>query len=117
MSFRLDWFGDRAKQAIIDAADSRLRAAGVAGVDTARHLVPIDTGKLHDSIGMTYDQSNSLVTIYADMPYAEHVEFGTSRQRAQPYIRPAMMEAAEVLKGKGSVVGQLGGPEGVFVPE
>lgn len=54
----------------------------------AKQIVPVDTGLLKSSI--QYQPADGLtaqVDVYAE--YAEHVEFGTTRQRAQPYLIPA----------------------------
>jgi hypothetical protein len=71
--------------------DAMMNQMGVAFVAEARRLVPKDTHQLEYSIGYTYRQDTKTFQGYADMPYAMAVEFGTSRQRAQPYLRPALM--------------------------
>jgi HK97 gp10 family phage protein len=66
--------------------------AGVRIVEThAKLLAPVDTGTLRSSI--TVDEVTPLEAIIGPhTDYAEHVEFGTSRMAAQPYLRPALDE-------------------------
>jgi HK97 gp10 family phage protein len=60
----------------------------------ARELVPVDTGRLRRSISSDVEGKELVVgTVSADTEYAAYVEYGTSRMHAQPYLRPAMLEA------------------------
>lgn len=54
---------------------------------TARSLVPVETGTLRDSI--TAEPGR----VYTDVDYAPFVEYGTSVDPAQPFLRPAADEA------------------------
>ncbi|MEL7626983.1 MAG: HK97-gp10 family putative phage morphogenesis protein [Anaerolineaceae bacterium] len=49
--------------------------------------VPVDTGKLMNSITVTSEGTTGIVTASAD--YAGYVEFGTYKMGAQPYMYPA----------------------------
>lgn len=54
----------------------------------AKSIVPVDTGMLKNSI--TTEFPNEISAIVAPhTEYEQYVEFGTRRQRAQPYMRPA----------------------------
>ena len=66
--------------------------AGARIVEThAKLICPVDTGFLRNSIQV--DSVTPLEAIIAPhTEYAEHVEFGTERQAAQPYMRPAIDE-------------------------
>jgi HK97 gp10 family phage protein len=66
--------------------------AGARIVETyAKILAPVDTGFLRNSI--TVDEVTPTQAIIAPhTDYAEHVEFGTVRMAAQPYMRPALDE-------------------------
>lgn len=58
--------------------------------DRAQELVPVDTGRLRDSIRVTEVGPRTFTVGPGDeVEYAEYVEFGTSRMAAQPYMRPA----------------------------
>lgn len=57
-------------------------------VKRAKRIVPVDTHKLQESIhAESSDEGHFLV---ADTDYAAHVEEGTSKMAAQPYLRPAI---------------------------
>ena len=64
-------------------------------MEVARDLVPIDTGYLHDSIGVSFLGDG--VAFYAMAEYAQYVEFGTSRMDAQEYFAPALEEAMAIF--------------------
>lgn len=72
--------------------------AGARVVEThAKVLCPIDTGTLRNSI-MVDEVTPDRAIIAPHTDYAEHVEFGTSRQAAQPYMRPALdQHEAEII--------------------
>lgn len=61
----------------------------------ARELAPVDTGRLRSSINHKpgRDGSGYYVDVGSNVEYAPHIEFGTSRAPAQPYLRPALAEA------------------------
>ncbi len=91
----------------IGAIAERLRAGATAAVvATADHvlfmssvLVPIDTGALQRSGNTSLEQMPEGPCAYVNYEehYAGYVEFGTSRMRAQPYLRPALDGAHELL--------------------
>ncbi len=86
-----DWFSgvannlEREVSKEVDKAGSNIHRS-------ARFNVPVDTGDLRKSI--TKELDNSLTGIFTDvfsgLHYAEDVELGNSRQRAQPYLFPAL---------------------------
>jgi HK97 gp10 family phage protein len=54
----------------------------------AKLIVPFDTGKLKNSISCEFPtQTSAIVAPHTE--YAGYVEFGTHRQGAKPYMRPA----------------------------
>ena len=58
----------------------------------ARRRVPVDTGRLRNSITHEIDADGMDATIGSNVEYAPHIEFGTVRMRAQPYLFPALEE-------------------------
>ena len=64
----------------------------------ARRRVPVDTGRLRNSIAHEIDADGMDATIGSNVEYAPYVEFGTEnedgtvRMRAQPYLFPALEE-------------------------
>jgi HK97 gp10 family phage protein len=74
-----------------------LSQAGDAGLQEARSLVPVASGKLRDSIYADVKSSDTLA-IGAKAEYAGYIEYGTSKRGATPFIEPAARLAASVLE-------------------
>lgn len=55
----------------------------------AKLFAPVDTGRLRSSIHAETASDGLSGTVGTNVEYADHVEFGTSRQRAQPFLFPA----------------------------
>jgi HK97 gp10 family phage protein len=77
--------------------ESKMSALGQAVGARAQRLVPKRTWVLHDSISVTTERTGARVTTTVgagddDVDYAMHVERGTSKMRAQPYLRPAFAQ-------------------------
>ena len=70
-----------------------LRKAAFNVEKKAKELAPVDTGNMKG--GITPDFSNLpdlevTITPISALEYWKFVEFGTSRQRAQPFMTPAL---------------------------
>jgi HK97 gp10 family phage protein len=75
-------------------------------VQQAQSYAPIgETGQLHDNISyqMTGDGQ---ATVICDVPYAEYVEFGTSRMAAHPFMAPAMDDGQALIDGGTLTLGE-----------
>lgn len=75
---------------------------GVRVQNAARELCPVDTGRLRSSVnssGLQRDGRGPYVEVGTNVEYARYVEFGTLNSRAQPYLRPALLEAAVGSRG------------------
>lgn len=96
---------DNTEQAV-DGIDSAIGAAleeiGLLAENYAVKKCPVDTGHLRGSVTHEVDAGDNAVYIGTNVEYAPHVELGTSRQKAQPFLRPAASEHGaqyrEVLK-------------------
>lgn len=66
-------------------------------LSVARELVPVDTGFLRSSISADTD-GFSFCECEAFAEYAQYVEYGTWKMRAQPYFEPALEEALAVAE-------------------
>jgi hypothetical protein len=78
--------------AVRRALEPELRALCTAVADDAWRLCPRDTGYLSstiDVLGVDVDAGEGQVGATAH--YARHVEEGTRRMAAQPYLRPAAL--------------------------
>lgn len=63
-------------------------------INDAAQIVPVDTGNLLRSIkpgGIQIMDTDVWAFIIADADYASYVEFGTTRQKAQPYLGPSIL--------------------------
>ena len=87
---------DKLLEQLSEIADLDWVAAEKEGMEViaegARALVPIDTGALYDTIRVEVE--GEVVQLVAgddaDVDYHMHVEFGTIKMAAQPYMRPAI---------------------------
>ena len=78
--------GPAAKQAQAQGLE-----AGARIVETwAKVYAPVDTGALRNSIAVDDPVMPELASVSASVEYAEHVEMGTGRTPAQPFLRPAL---------------------------
>lgn len=71
-----------------EAMRTALEAVGLQAEGYAKHYCPVDTGRLRNSITHTYD--NEYAYIGTNVEYAPYVEYGTSKTKAQPFLKPAV---------------------------
>lgn len=85
------------KKEVQEAFDNQIeKALTIIGLTAERYAVeacPKDTGRLANSI--THQVRDKEVAISTNVGYASYVELGTSRQTAQPYLRPAASDHAD----------------------
>lgn len=93
------WRGDAFRRQIEDEVAARLENAGAAGVQAARELVPVETGRTRDSIAATFDRATLTLQIHADTKWAIFIELGTSRMAARPFLRPALAAVGRAFGG------------------
>lgn len=81
---------------VVDGIDSAIGVAlekiGLLAENYAAKKCPVDTGNLRASITYEVDTADNAVYIGTNVEYAPYVELGTSRQKAQPFLRPAASE-------------------------
>lgn len=81
---------------LLRTSDTRLTGAmalsSVKMEREANRRVPVDTGHLRGTIGSNTESKRNLIIadVWAGADYARHVELGTTRMTAQPFLRPAM---------------------------
>jgi HK97 gp10 family phage protein len=81
---------------IVEEVGKEIDVVGADIEDMAKTLVPVRTGYLKSTIYHRVEGMNLEVGAEAD--YAVYVECGTSRMRAQPYLRPAVDANQEKLR-------------------
>lgn len=101
MSVTVDWRPPGVVEAIIvDQVRGKVARLADAIVADAKRLVPVDTGALRATIRRSEVGDDGRVAVTAGsatVDYAAHVEYGTSRGPAQPYLRPAVHKNRGVL--------------------
>lgn len=83
---------EQAVDGIESAIGVALEEIGLLAENYAAKKCPVDTGNLQGSIAHEVDVDDNAVYIGTDVEYAPYVELGTSRQKAQPFLRPAASE-------------------------
>lgn len=96
MQFRLVDHSEEIKKALTEAESRALEKVGMFVESEAQENAPVDTGRLRNSI--THEVEGGYAVIGTSVEYATHVELGTSRSRAQPYLRPAIEENRDTIK-------------------
>ena len=92
------------------ALNGAVQIAAASCAETARILVPVDSGALRASIAVASTGAGS-ANVRATADYAAMVEYGTSRMPPRPYMQPAALSARTVLPQTAiaAVRGALGG--------
>ena len=79
---------------------------GVQLVQGAQKRSPVDTGALRRSIRLSLENNNLKAVVKTNVPYAKFVEYGTIRQKAQPYMRPSLrVQKAKFVKAIKNAIG------------
>lgn len=105
-----NWSPDNITADIEKKAMDRLETAAGFVMGLARQKVPIDTGKLRDTIRVVRLKGDPKlnVRVYAGNRkkrgeggafYAHMVEFGTVKMPAKPFLRPALSECKGRIRG------------------
>lgn len=79
---------------------------GIQLTQGAQKRSPVDTGALRRSIRLSLEDSNLKAVVKTNVPYAKFVEYGTIRQKAQPYMRPSLrVQKAKFVKAIKNAIG------------
>jgi HK97 gp10 family phage protein len=78
------------------ARERSLEIIGLTAEKYAKQIVPVDTGRLRNSI--THAVEGKDVFVGSATSYAAHVEYGTIKQKAQPFLRPAATDHTSTYK-------------------
>lgn len=107
---RIQWNPELVTVEIEKRAMDRLEKAGELIAEHARNKVPVDTGRLRDSIRVRRLKGDPKqnIRVYAGNRkrreqggafYAHMVEYGTVKMPAKPFLRPALNEVKGRIKG------------------
>lgn len=87
---------------ILNEADrlikQKLERATLLVERTAKQLCPVRTGTLRRSITHVMALDGRSAFVGSNVEYAPHVEMGTVKMAAQPYLRPALHNNMQKIK-------------------
>ena len=75
-----------------------LEAIGIQAEGDVASLAPVDTGRLRDSITHETHAAEESVYVGTNVEYGKYQEYGTSRMRAHPFLKPGIMNNLETYK-------------------
>lgn len=81
-----------------EAIERALAAIGLQAEGYAKLKCPVDTGRLRGSITESVEMEEKAVYVGSNVEYAPYVELGTRKMKAQPYIKPAVVDHADEYK-------------------
>lgn len=79
---------DEVKAAKDETVRRALEAVALQAEGYVAELAPVDTGRLRASI--THDTDEDSAYIGTNVEYAAYVEYGTSKTKEQPFLRPGI---------------------------
>ena len=86
---------DDYQEDVLKGLQQNIEKAALSVERNAKRNCPVDTGKLRASI--TTEVGKLEAEVGTNVEYAPCVEFGTSKQSAQPFMRPALDKAITQL--------------------
>lgn len=81
-----------------DAIARALEAVGIQAEGDVASLAPVDTGRLRDSITHETHAEEESVYVGTNVEYGKYQEYGTSKMRAHPFLKPGIMNNLETYK-------------------
>lgn len=75
-----------------------LERIGLQAESFAKQIVPVDTGRLRNSITHEVNSREKAAYIGTNVEYAPYVELGTRGRKPKPYLRPAATEHTDVYQ-------------------
>jgi HK97 gp10 family phage protein len=83
---------------VIKKMDIEIATTGLEIETDAKRNVPVKTGRLKGSINSRVENDAMKIGAYVD--YASFIEFGTTKQRAQPFLYPAFLKNTKDLESR-----------------
>ena len=81
------------EESVHKAVMTALEEIGLVAEGYAKRACPVDTGRLRNSITHAiFDGDEPYAIIGTNVEYGPAVEYGTSKQKAQPFLTPAANE-------------------------
>ena len=85
----------------VERVQEIIEQAAVVIMGAAKEYCPVDTGRLQGSIqaqSLENTSTGAIATIGPNTDYESYVEFGTYKQVAQPYMRPAALDGEAFIE-------------------
>lgn len=96
IQFRITDNSDQVIQELDRGIPAAMEKVGLVAEGYAKRECPVDTGNLRNSIA--HAVQGRVAYIGTNVEYGPYVEMGTSRTRAQPFLRPAAQNHTEQYK-------------------
>lgn len=90
-------FNKQVKVAIDSAVEKAVIESALVAEDKVVHLTPVDTGRLRASIA--HNTESDRFQVGTNVEYAVYVEKGTSKQKAQPFLKPGINRTVPLIQG------------------
>lgn len=98
MSVEFKNYSKEVLEAEKQAIEKALTAIGVKWQQNVTPKIPVDTGRLRASMKYEVKTDQKQVKVGTDVEYAPYVELGTRNQRAQPYLKPSILDNVSYYK-------------------
>lgn len=98
MSVTINDNTDEVLKQLDNALERALTRIGLSAEGYAKKECPVDTGNLRNSITHAVEMKEKAAYIGTNVEYAPYVELGTSRSKAQPFLKPAATEHSTVYQ-------------------
>ena len=96
MKFKMEGdFSAMVEEAAFSQIETALEKVGLTSERYAKLACPVDTGRL-SSISHTHDKNTAYVG--TNVEYGPYVEMGTVNTKAQPYLKPAIVDHIQEYK-------------------
>jgi len=94
------WDDSKLKREVANTVHQKIEKACLMVESDDKRICPVDTGRLRASLTHEIETAVNEVVgrVGTDVDYSIFVEYGTSRQSAQPYLRPALKKNIPAIK-------------------
>ena len=95
---------------VTEAAGEVLLVSAYDVLDVSQQFVPVDTGALKASGRVEIETAATNRTAFIgygdgeEIDYAKYQEYGTSQMAAQPFLTPAMAQAASIVEARANEI-------------
>lgn len=103
-------FAEQLEREVENEAKEVIKEATLKTERDAKLLAPVDTGYMRNSIQSTFEEGGLKGIVTANAEYSIFLEFGTSRQPAQPFLFPSFnSNLQKFLSNFSKIIDKAGG--------